>query len=53
MLGIIAGQVGRSEITVDLIRRAIALDASIAEYHNNLGLALIIIDQRDEANRRI
>src|SRR5262245_64725489 len=40
LLGLIAHQVGRYEMAVDLIRKAIALNDRIPAFHNNIGLAL-------------
>jgi tetratricopeptide (TPR) repeat protein len=40
LLGVIASQVGRHDVAVDLIGRAIALDRMSALYHSNHGLAL-------------
>jgi len=48
-LGVIAHQVGRSEVAVDLIRQAIALQPGYAEAHSNLGNALRSRGQPDEA----
>ena len=40
LLGVIASQVGRHDVAVDLIGRAIALDRMNSLYHSNHGLAL-------------
>src|SRR6516225_549329 len=40
LLGVIASQVGRHDVAVDLIGRAIALDRMSPLYHSNHGLAL-------------
>ncbi|MBV9985355.1 tetratricopeptide repeat protein [Bradyrhizobium sp.] len=40
LLGVIASQVGRHDVAVDLIGRAIARDRMSALYHSNHGLAL-------------
>ena len=37
MLGVLAGQLGRIDSAIDLIGRAIAIDADVAMYHSNLG----------------
>ncbi|MFI4976941.1 MAG: tetratricopeptide repeat protein [Caulobacterales bacterium] len=39
-LGVIAYQVGRHDLAIDLIGQAIALDPSVGVYHSNLGAAL-------------
>jgi len=36
LLGILAGQTGRTDASIDLIGRAIAIDPGVAEYHGNL-----------------
>ena len=38
-LGVIAHQVGRNDVAVDFIRRAIAVDPGMPTPHTNLGLA--------------
>jgi tetratricopeptide (TPR) repeat protein len=48
-LGLIARQMGRNDVAVDLIRRAISLGASDPEAHNNLGTALADLGKHDEA----
>ncbi len=40
LLGVIADQVGKNDIAVDLITRALAIKPDYAEAHYNLGLAL-------------
>jgi protein O-GlcNAc transferase len=47
-LGLIAHQVGRHELAIDLIRRAIALNPS-PEYYNNLGVILTEQGQPESA----
>ena len=39
-LGVLAHQIGRNELAVDLIGRAIAQNAQVPAFHNNLGNAL-------------
>jgi protein O-GlcNAc transferase len=39
-LGVLAHQIGRNELAVDLIGRAIAQNGSVPAFHNNLGNAL-------------
>jgi protein O-GlcNAc transferase len=40
LLGVLAHQIGRNELAVDLIGRAIAQNGQVAAFHNNLGNAL-------------
>jgi predicted O-linked N-acetylglucosamine transferase (SPINDLY family) len=40
LLGVIAAQVGRPMVAIELIGRAIRLDPAVADYHNSLGNAL-------------
>src|ERR1700685_2838764 len=40
LLGVICYQNARSDAAIELIRRAIAINPGIAQYHNNLGNAL-------------
>ena len=49
LLGVIAHQVVRNDVAVDLIRRAIAEKPDVAEFHNNLGAALNALGRADEA----
>jgi tetratricopeptide (TPR) repeat protein len=49
LLGVIAYQVGKHEIAVAYIERAIALDGSVAAFHNNLGNAWKEQGKLDEA----
>src|SRR5580704_3029722 len=49
LLGTIAGQVGKPQEGVKLMRHAIAIDSSQRHYHFNLGVALGDLGQRDEA----
>ena len=39
LLGVLAEQAGRSDVAVDLIRRAIAICSTNASYYGNLGIA--------------
>jgi protein O-GlcNAc transferase len=48
-LGVLANQVGQSKIGVELISRAITLRPGVAEYHNNIGVALMELSAFDEA----
>jgi tetratricopeptide (TPR) repeat protein len=49
LLGTLAQQVGRSDIAVDLIGKAIAADRRQAAFHSNLGTALQALGRLDEA----
>jgi len=49
LLGVIAHQMGRSEIAVNLIFRAISLNKGVAAYHSNRGNALKDLGRIDEA----
>ncbi len=49
LLGVIASQVGRHDVAVDLIGRAIAHDRGSSLYHCNLGLALAGLQRFEEA----
>jgi len=49
LLGVIASQVGRHDVAVDLIGRAIARDRMSPLYHSNLGLALAGLKRFAEA----
>ena len=40
LLGVIANQTGQNDLAIEYISKAIALDSSKPEYHNNLGNAL-------------
>src|SRR5580700_7648650 len=48
-LGVLAGQVGRNQIAIDLIKRALALDPRYAEAHYNVGHFLATERRLDEA----
>jgi predicted O-linked N-acetylglucosamine transferase (SPINDLY family) len=49
LLGVLAGQVGRTDAAIDLIRRAIVVNPGSAEYHNNLGETYRRTGQSDRA----
>ena len=49
LLGVIASQVGKSGIAVDLITKALAINPDYAEAHNNLGVAFKNLGKLDEA----
>jgi tetratricopeptide (TPR) repeat protein len=49
LLGVMAHQVGRDEIAVELILKAIAVDKRPAAYHSNLGTAFQALGKFDEA----
>ena len=49
LLGVIAHQVGKNDIAVDLITKALAIQPDIAGAHNNLGSALNALGRLDEA----
>jgi tetratricopeptide (TPR) repeat protein len=49
LLGVVAHQTGHPEDAIDLIGRAIALNAAEPTYHCNLGLALKELGRMDEA----
>ncbi|HTB03633.1 MAG TPA: tetratricopeptide repeat protein [Bradyrhizobium sp.] len=49
LLGVIASQVGRHDVAVDLIGRAIAHDRGSPLYHGNHGLALAGLQRFEEA----
>ena len=51
-LGVIAIQVGNSEIASELIRKAISLKPDYIEAHFNLAIALMAQGKRDEAIAR-
>src|SRR6266446_7524783 len=48
-LGVIALQVGRNEIAVDLLRRAITVSSAVAKFHSNLAVALSTLGHAEEA----
>jgi Tfp pilus assembly protein PilF len=49
LLGVIAHQVGKNEIAVDMIKGALFIKHDYAEVHNNLGLTLQKLGRLDEA----
>ena len=49
LLGVIAHQVGKHDVAVDLIMKALAIKPDLAEAHNNLGNALQELGKLDEA----
>ena len=51
MLGVIGCQTGHLGAGIELIRKAIILDANNADYHNNLGMALL--DSKQPAAARL
>jgi tetratricopeptide (TPR) repeat protein len=48
-LGLIARQIGRNDVAINLIGRAIALDGANPEFHNNIGGAYHIRGELDTA----
>lgn len=53
LLGVLEHQRGRHQIALELIKRAIGLDAGRADYRNNLGVALRALGRLDEAERSV
>ena len=49
LLGTLAFQLGKNDIAVDLISKALAIDPDDAEAHNNLGITLHALGKLDEA----
>jgi tetratricopeptide (TPR) repeat protein len=49
LLGVLAHQSGRNDAAVELISRAVALEAGNAEFHYNLGVALQTLGRSEEA----
>jgi tetratricopeptide (TPR) repeat protein/SAM-dependent methyltransferase len=49
LLGVMQYMRGDGDAAVALIGEAIAIDATVADYHSNLGLALNALGRRDEA----
>ncbi len=48
-LGVLSGQVGRNDLAIDLIGRAVALKPDYAEAHYNLGRAFTLQDKLGDA----
>ncbi len=51
LLGVLANQLGKAELAVDLISRSIAISPRVTEYHNNLGNAHKARGSRNEAEK--
>lgn len=49
LLGMIAYQVGKHDIAVEYVKRAIALNPAVAEFHNNLGTVYLDTDRIEAA----
>jgi predicted O-linked N-acetylglucosamine transferase (SPINDLY family) len=49
LLGVLAGQAGHAELATDLIRRAITINPTVAQYHSNLGEAFRRASRLDAA----
>ena len=49
LLGVIAHQVGKNDIAVDLIKGAFSIKPDYAEAHNNLGFTPQTLGRLDEA----
>jgi tetratricopeptide (TPR) repeat protein/SAM-dependent methyltransferase len=49
LLGVLALQTGRSELAVELIGKAIALNDKVADFHNNIGEAFRRLGRLDQA----
>ena len=49
LLGTLAHQVGKHDLSVDLISKALTVDPGDAEAHNNLGITLFELGRLDEA----
>jgi tetratricopeptide (TPR) repeat protein/SAM-dependent methyltransferase len=49
LLGVLGMQTGRAELAVELIGKAIALNAKIADFHNNIGEAFRRLGRLDQA----
>ncbi|MGE3390507.1 MAG: tetratricopeptide repeat protein [Gammaproteobacteria bacterium] len=48
-LGVVCFQLGRADDAIVLVRRAVQVDPTVAEYHNNLGTLLAARRQLEEA----
>jgi protein O-GlcNAc transferase len=53
LLGMIAHQVGNTKLGIDLVRRAIAIEPSAADFHNNLGEMLRVSGMPQEAEKSL
>ncbi len=49
LLGVIAHQVGRKDVALELIRKAIALNDRVPAFHNNIGLTLDALGRPEDA----
>jgi tetratricopeptide (TPR) repeat protein len=49
LLGVVASQLGRHDSAIDLIGKAIAIDAGAAAYHSDLGVAVYGLGRLDQA----
>nr|MBI3614209.1 tetratricopeptide repeat protein [Nitrospirota bacterium] len=49
LLGVIAHQSGRDDVAIEFIAKAVAVNPAVAEYHNNLGNALLAMNKVEEA----
>lgn len=49
LLGVIAYQAGKNELSVELIRRAISFNPAVPDFYNNLGNSLRLLAKLDEA----
>ena len=49
LLGVIYSQVGKHDVSVEFITKALAIEPNLAEAHSNLGLALRELGKLDEA----
>jgi SAM-dependent methyltransferase/Flp pilus assembly protein TadD len=50
LLGMLAHQVGRNDVALDLMGQALAIDSEIALYHANLGIVLKHVGRNAEAS---
>jgi protein O-GlcNAc transferase len=49
LMGLIANRMGKAEVAVVFLRKAIAADPRVRDYHNNLGVILTMIGRLEEA----
>jgi predicted O-linked N-acetylglucosamine transferase (SPINDLY family) len=49
MLGVLSHQQGKHQIAAEMINRAIGANPNVASYHSNMGLALVTLNQKDQA----